>query len=113
ALPSQPPRQQTQTPSHQQQFSQQAQPQQPPERQLHQPQKRSSNPYREAMPASFDGPAPDNIQNEDWESNFSKRYPALAGLEMVETEINGHDPIGSPPPLQQQQVGAGVRVKDV
>ncbi|KAL8751384.1 MAG: hypothetical protein Q9199_006456 [Rusavskia elegans] len=113
ALPSQPPRQQSQIPSHQQQSSQQAQPQQPPERQLHQPQKRSSNPYREAMPASFDGPAPDSIQNEDWQSNFSKRYPALAGLEMVETEINGHDSIGSPPPLQQQQVRAGVRVKDV
>lgn len=25
--------------------------------------------------------------NEDWESNFSRRYPSLSGLEMVETEI--------------------------
>ena len=25
--------------------------------------------------------------NEDWEANFSKRYPSLSGLEMVETEI--------------------------
>ena len=25
---------------------------------------------------------------EDWEANFSKRYPSLAGLEMVETEID-------------------------
>ncbi|KAL8643471.1 MAG: hypothetical protein Q9226_008347, partial [Calogaya cf. arnoldii] len=82
---------------------------QPPDRRRqHQPQKRSSNPYREAMPPSFDGPA-DNSQNEEWESNFSKRYPALAGLEMVETEINGqgHGEIGSPPSAQQ------VRVKDV
>lgn len=30
--------------------------------------------------------------NNDWETNFSKRYPDLAGLEMVETEIDsaGH-----------------------
>lgn len=27
--------------------------------------------------------------SEDWETNFSKRYPALSGLEMVETEIDG------------------------
>ena len=26
--------------------------------------------------------------NEDWEANFSKRYPSLSGLEMVETEID-------------------------
>ena len=25
--------------------------------------------------------------NEDWETNFSRRYPSLSGLEMVETEI--------------------------
>ena len=28
------------------------------------------------------------ISPEDWEANFSKRYPSLAGLEMVETEID-------------------------
>lgn len=28
------------------------------------------------------------VGSEDWEKNFSKRYPALAGLEMVETEID-------------------------
>ena len=109
ALPSQPPRSQalqTQTASHHQQPSQPAPPQ-PPQRQP-QPRKRSSNPYREAMP-TFDGPAPNS--SEDWESNFSKRYPTLAGLEMVETEINGHDSLGSPPP--PQQVGAGMRVRDV
>lgn len=27
--------------------------------------------------------------SQDWETNFSKRYPALSGLEMVETEIDG------------------------
>ncbi|KAL8863687.1 MAG: hypothetical protein Q9178_000370 [Gyalolechia marmorata] len=109
ALPSQPPRSQalqTQTASHHQQPSQQTHPQ-PPQRQP-QPRKRSSNPYREAMP-TLDGPAPDS--SEDWESNFSKRYPTLAGLEMVETEINGHDSLGSPPP--PQQVKAGMRVRDV
>ena len=26
---------------------------------------------------------------DDWEANFSKKYPSLAGLEMVETEIDG------------------------
>ncbi|KAL8842303.1 MAG: hypothetical protein Q9176_002692 [Flavoplaca citrina] len=117
-LPSQPPRQQPQPQiqlsSHQQQQQpiQQPQPQNPTADR--QPQKRSSNPYREAMPpssSSFDGPAPDG--NEDWESNFTKRYPALAGLEMVETEINGHrhghDSVVSPPPPASQ----GVRVKDV
>jgi AP2-associated kinase len=25
--------------------------------------------------------------NEDWEANFSRRFPSLSGLEMVETEI--------------------------
>ncbi|KAI4219463.1 MAG: hypothetical protein LQ349_008344 [Xanthoria aureola] len=127
-LPSQTSRQQqiqppTNNPKQQQQqlSSQQTQPQEPPERhqqqqQQQQPQKRSSNPYREAMPPSFDGPNTPN-EEEDWESNFSKRYPALAGgLEMVETEINGHDPVGSPSPPQQQQQVAGpgmMRVKDV
>ncbi|KAL0256982.1 Ark- serine/threonine protein kinase [Diplodia seriata] len=27
------------------------------------------------------------INTEDWEANFSKRYPSLSGLEMVETEV--------------------------
>lgn len=38
-------------------------------------------------------PLPDTVApaaaSEDWETNFSKRYPALSGLEMVETEIDG------------------------
>ncbi len=41
------------------------------------------------------------VEVEDWEKNFSKRYPALAGLEMVETEIDG------------AVAGGGVRVRDV
>ncbi|KAI4151986.1 MAG: hypothetical protein L6R39_001929 [Caloplaca ligustica] len=89
------------------QSQQQSQPQQ-----HRTPQKRSSNPYRppaEGVPpssSSFDGPAADG---EDWESNFSKRYPTLAGLEVVETEINGKPApsLTSPPPQ------VGVRVKDV
>ena len=28
------------------------------------------------------------VSPEDWEANFSKRYPSLSGLEMVETEID-------------------------
>ncbi|KAL8671505.1 MAG: hypothetical protein Q9168_003997 [Polycauliona sp. 1 TL-2023] len=99
APPSHPPARQPQTSSQPQQQSS--------ERQPHSQQKRSSNPYREAMPPSFDG-LPDT-RNEDWESNFSKRYPKLAGLEMVETEINGVDP----PTVPQQQQQQGVRVKDV
>ncbi|KAL8871651.1 MAG: hypothetical protein Q9174_002565 [Haloplaca sp. 1 TL-2023] len=87
------------------------QPQFPP-----QPQKRSSNPYRTSTepipPPSADSPAMGG--DEDWESNFTKRYPSLAGLEMVETEINGfstpnNNVVGSPPP---QPLGVG-RVKDV
>ncbi|KAK0647683.1 Serine/threonine-protein kinase ppk30 [Lasiodiplodia hormozganensis] len=46
-------------------------------------------PSRGGRPA--DGaPGLDNglgINTEDWEANFSKRYPSLSGLEMVETEV--------------------------
>ena len=45
--------------------------------------------------------------NQDWETNFSKRYPSLSGLEMVETEIDGS---GSGTGIGT--VG-GLRVKDV
>jgi AP2-associated kinase len=41
------------------------------------------------------GSATDGVQageaaspNDDWEANFSKRYPSLSGLELVETEID-------------------------
>lgn len=40
------------------------------------------------------------VSEEDWEINFSKRYPSLSGLEMVETEI---DSVANP----------GLRVRDV
>ncbi len=38
------------------------------------------------LDGATDGPAPDSA---DWELQFSKKYPSLAGLEMVETEIDG------------------------
>ncbi|KAI9881105.1 MAG: hypothetical protein M1830_008263 [Pleopsidium flavum] len=37
---------------------------------------------------------------DDWETNFSKRYPSLSGLEMVETEIDK----GGPVPLRVKEV---------
>ncbi|KAL9593616.1 MAG: hypothetical protein Q9219_007468, partial [cf. Caloplaca sp. 3 TL-2023] len=89
---------QSQPTQHQQQsFSASQQPALPPQQHALS-QNRSSNPYRppnESTPplpppsssSSFDGSAA--AEAEDWESNFSKKYPTLAGLEMVETEING------------------------
>ncbi|MCJ1401167.1 hypothetical protein MMC11_004379 [Xylographa trunciseda] len=35
-----------------------------------------------------------NNDNEDWETDFSKRYPSLSGIEMVETEIDKKHPTG-------------------
>ncbi|KAH0537136.1 hypothetical protein FGG08_006040 [Glutinoglossum americanum] len=35
-----------------------------------------------------------NMNGDEWEVNFSKRYPSLSGLEMVETEIDTARPIG-------------------
>ncbi|KAL8714713.1 MAG: hypothetical protein Q9225_006513 [Loekoesia sp. 1 TL-2023] len=122
--PNQPPPQQQQPPRPQHQP-------QPQPQYASSPQKRSSNPYRppnESTPhlppppssSSLGGPPPaaaandDYDDNEDWESSFSKRYPTLAGLEMVETEINGKSAASStlagPPPTQQQ---VGMRVRDV
>ena len=55
-------------------------------------------PSSPAKPASLTGkslpllPLKDNTSpnsGDDWEANFSKKYPSLAGLEMVETEIDG------------------------
>ncbi|CAF9916552.1 MAG: hypothetical protein ALECFALPRED_010786 [Alectoria fallacina] len=52
--------------------------------------------------ASLDG------ADDDWETNFSKRYPDLSGLEMVETEIdNGSGGVGT------QGSGREMRVRDV
>ncbi|KAL8703398.1 MAG: hypothetical protein Q9201_003427 [Fulgogasparrea decipioides] len=100
------------------------QPQQPAVPSSQQPHihKRFSNPYRTStdpspLPPSLDG-VTGTADEEDWASNFSKRYPTLAGLKMVETEINGQPSapsaasasLASPPP--PQQVG-GLRVRDV
>ena len=46
--------------------------------------------------------------DEDWESSFSKRYPDLAGLEMVETELDGGG-IATGPKRPQREL----RVRDV
>ena len=47
--------------------------------------------------------------NEDWEANFSKRYPDLSGLEMVETEIDS----GAAGSASAQGSGREMRVRDV
>ena len=50
-----------------------------------------------------DGPS------DDWEANFSKRYPDLAGLEMVETEIDsGSGTLGANTPALRE-----MRIRDV
>jgi len=46
--------------------------------------------------------------NEDWESTFTKRYPDLAGLEMVETELDGGGTGGNARRSQRE-----MRVRDV
>lgn len=46
--------------------------------------------------------------DDDWETNFSKRYPDLSGLEMVETEIDGG--VGG---AGTQGSGREMRVRDV
>ena len=38
--------------------------------------------------------------SEDWETNFSKRYPSLSGLELVETEIDSPEAV----PLRTREV---------
>ncbi len=48
-------------------------------------------------------------KHEDWEAKFSKRYPSLSGLEMVETEIDGSG-TGTGTAIG---TGGGLRVKDV
>ena len=35
-----------------------------------------------------------DAKGDDWEVDFSKRYPSLSGLEMVETEIDKSGPVG-------------------
>ncbi|KIW15991.1 hypothetical protein PV08_06042 [Exophiala spinifera] len=45
----------------------------------------------DALPTASEGSVATHV-DEDWEANFSKRYPSLAGLEMVETSITGPKP---------------------
>ena len=53
----------------------------------------------------------DGSVDDDWETNFSKRYPDLSGLEMVETEIDHRDAnAGS---LKTSNLGREMRVRDV
>ena len=47
--------------------------------------------------------------DEDWEATFSKRYPDLSGLEMVETEIDS----GATGSASAQGSGREMRVRDV
>ena len=60
-------------------------------------------PQQQPPPSKTDG------ADEDWESNFSKRYPDLAGLEMVETELDGGGSLTNArrPPTRE------VRIRDV
>ena len=49
-----------------------------------------------------------NAPNDDWETTFSKRYPDLSGLEMVETEIDsGAGGAGT------QSSGREMRIRDI
>ena len=61
-----------------------------------------SRPISSSNASNIDG------ADEDWETNFSKRYPDLAGLEMVETELDGG---GAIPSTRRPQ--SGLRVRDV
>lgn len=65
----------------------------PPRPQQHQHQNQQSPPENQA-----DGPS------DDWEANFSKRYPDLAGLEMVETEIDSGTLGANTPPLREMRI---------
>ncbi|KAL6244948.1 Ark- serine/threonine protein kinase [Rhinocladiella similis] len=42
----------------------------------------------DALPTASEGSVASHV-DEEWEASFSKRYPSLAGLEMVETSITG------------------------
>ena len=46
----------------------------------------------------------DDDGQRDWEQEFSKRYPSLSGIELVETEIEEHAGVGSQ---------RGIRIRDV
>ena len=42
----------------------------------------------------LDTSAPPPINHEDWEANFTKRYPKLSGIELVETDVEAATPRG-------------------
>ena len=54
----------------------------------------------------------DGVQDDDWESSFSKRYPDLSGLKMVETEID-HPTADPGAPNRVSSLGLEMRVRDV
>ena len=64
------------------------------------------NPSSSSQQQSLDGPP-----NDDWETNFSKRYPDLSGLEMVETEIDQRD-VSANPLSKSNSLGREMRVRD-
>ena len=52
-------------------------------------QEQQSLPAEKKKTVLTDGPADDDDDDDDdWETTFSKRYPDLSGLEMVETVID-------------------------
>ena len=58
--------------------------------------RQSVPPQQPSLPSSTQGqplrpPASDGPADDDWETTFSKRYPDLSGLEMVETDIDQRD----------------------
>lgn len=67
-------------------------------------EQRPSSPLKPASLAGKTLPQPPKdltaAEADEWEANFSKKYPSLAGLEMVETEIDKGTP-------------AGLRIRDV
>ena len=65
--------------------------------------------YQQNPPAT--STVPDSHVDEEWETNFSKRYPDLSGLEMVETEIDHRD--ASATSLKGSQLGREMKIRDV
>ena len=87
----------------------QPQPQQQPQPRPQAPPKpqilRTGGGRPSATAASTAQPASPN-SNDDWEAQFSKRYPSLSGLEMVETEIKAGGTTGG-------KTAGVVRVKEI
>lgn len=77
------------------------------------------NPYQtpplgQIPPSTLGGLNIDSMpQGDDWESNFSKKYPDLSGLELVETEIDRERPQDSGRLNGTPLIGREMRVRDV